>query len=86
MKQTLDFYRTSVIEDKINDIMVTLIPKVSYLETVLQFRPIILCNVSYKVITKTMVNKIKFIIGDVVVPEQRSFVSDRQITDNIIIY
>jgi hypothetical protein len=50
-----------------------------------QFRPISLCNVTYKIITKTMVNRLKKIIPQVVSPYQTEFVPRRNITENIVI-
>jgi len=50
-----------------------------------QLRPIGLCNVAYKVVSKVIVNRIKSILDKVVTPTQASFVSGRQITDNIVI-
>jgi hypothetical protein len=64
---------------------ICLIPKVDRPEFVSQFRPISLCNVSYKIITKIMVNRLKKIIPQVVSPFQAGFVPGRNITENIVI-
>lgn len=85
-KQTLDFLNSGVMEEGLNDTLVTLLPKVNNPEEVAQFRPISLCNVSYKVITKVMTNRIKGILNDLIGLEQSSFVPGRQITNNVIIY
>jgi hypothetical protein len=64
---------------------ICLIPKIDKPEFVSQFRPISLCNVSYKIITKIIVNRLKRIIPQVVSPFQTGFVPGRNITENIVI-
>lgn len=56
-----------------------------YPETILQFCPISPCNVSYKIITKMIALRLREYIGEVVSPNQASFVPGRHIQDNIII-
>ena len=68
-----------------NDTFLVLIPKVENPQMVSQLRPIGLCNVAYKVVSKVIVNRIKPILDKVVAPTQASFVPGRQITDNIVI-
>lgn len=50
-----------------------------------RFRPISLCNVSYKIITKILANKLKKLLPTLVSENQRGFVPKRQITDNFIL-
>jgi len=69
----------------INATFVTLIPKVPNPEKVTQFRPIGLCNVTYKVIARCLIDRLKPALPHLISPMQSSFVPGRQITDNIII-
>lgn len=52
---------------------------------VTDFKPISLCNVIYRIIAKTLANRLKLIMNDIISHTQRSFVPNRLITDNIII-
>lgn len=49
------------------------------------YRPISLYNVLFKLIAKTIVNRVKMILPELVSPNQCSFISGRHITDNIVI-
>ncbi|CAN1860134.1 Transposon TX1 uncharacterized 149 kDa protein [Linum perenne] len=69
----------------VNETLIVLIPKCKQPETPTQFRPISLCNVAYKTITKCLANRLKDLMPDLVHRSQTSFVPDRHITDNIII-
>jgi len=58
----LKFLQGGEILGGLNETFVTLIPKTSHPEMVSQFRPIGLCNVAYKLITKCIVNRLKQIL------------------------
>lgn len=68
-----------------NQTDIVLIPKVEQPQTILQFRPISLCNSIYKVISKIIVNRLKVCIPKLVSPFQTSFIPGRNIHENIII-
>ena len=80
-KCTLQFFTSGILPEGINGAMLIILPKVRYPEQLSRLRPISLYNVSYKVITKTLPNRLKKIITNVVALNQSSFVSGPQIVD-----
>ena len=81
----LSCLNSSTLLKSINHTFITLIPKVNNPESVAQFRPISLCNVIYKILSKVIVNRLKPILKSIISETQSAFVADRLITDNILI-
>ncbi|CAA7030621.1 unnamed protein product [Microthlaspi erraticum] len=81
----LEFFRTGVLPPGTNDAIVVLIAKVMKPEKITQFRPISLCNVLFKTITKMMVMRLKRIMPKLIGPAQSSFIPGRLSTDNIVL-
>ncbi|KAK7244397.1 hypothetical protein RIF29_39218 [Crotalaria pallida] len=69
----------------INSTLLVLIPKLDPPENASQFRPIALCNVIYKCITKILANRMKPFLSSWISPYQAGFVPGRNIQDNIVI-
>lgn len=73
----LDVLRGKPIPNGICDILVTLLPKVQGLELISQFRPISLCNVAYKAITKVLASRMKWVLPFLILSTQCSFIPGR---------
>lgn len=65
--------------------LLVLISEVIGPERITQFRIISLCTVLYKIITKTMINRVRPLMGKLTNPNQDSFVIRRNIGDNIVV-
>ncbi len=62
----LDFFTSGRMLRSVNFTNIVLIPKVKSPEAMTQFRPISLCNVMYKIVSKILVNRMKSILPRVI--------------------
>jgi len=62
-----------------------LVPKESNPSTFNGYRPIALCNPSYKVIKKIIANRIKAVLPIIISENRGGFVPNKKIIDNVII-
>jgi hypothetical protein len=81
----LEFFDTGQMPDGVNDTCIVLIPKVPYPESLKDFRPISLCNVIYKIVSKCIVNRLRPLLHDIISPSHSAFIQGRMITDNALI-
>ena len=79
----LDCLNNFKIPREINCTNITLIPKVKSPELISDFRPISLCNVVYKIVSKVLANRLKAILPYVISENQSVFQVGGVITDNI---
>ena len=69
----------------LNHTHIALIPKVAKPLKVLDFKPISLCNVIYRIVAKTIANQLNHILHHVISLTQSAFIPNRLISDNTII-
>ena len=85
LNSTHAFFHSGSLLKSLNQTFLTLIPKVQFPDDVSQFRPISLCNVVYKIISKIMVERLKPLMDKLITPYQNAFIRGRNITDNILL-
>ena len=73
------------VHDSLNSTFISLIPKIKNPKKVLDFRPISLCNVVYKLIAKVLINRLKLILPHIEFDSQSVFLSGRLINDNVLV-
>jgi hypothetical protein len=79
------FFATGHMPEGTNDTYIVLIPKVDNPVELKEYRPIGLCNVLYKIVSKCLVNRLCPLLGEVISENQSAFVPGRIITDNILV-
>ena len=81
----LQALNTGIMPKGINDTYICMIPKTKNLQKITDYRPISLCNVIYKLISKVFANRLKKILHSVINEAQSAFVLGRLITDNVVV-
>ncbi|KAA3455485.1 reverse transcriptase [Gossypium australe] len=71
--------------EQLNSTDIVLIPKTQNPINLSSFRPISLCSVLYKIVTKVVVNRLQEVIGECIDRAQSAFIPGRLISDNVLI-
>ncbi|WOG86655.1 hypothetical protein DCAR_0205872 [Daucus carota subsp. sativus] len=79
------FFSTGELPEGINRTVVCLIPKVKQPQQMTDLRPISLCNVLFRILSKVMENRLKGCLSTVISEQQSAFVEGRLLTDNALI-
>lgn len=80
-----DFIRTGHLPPGLNRTHIVLIPKKSNPQNMGDLRPIALCNVIYKIITKVITNRMKPLLNELIFENQSAFILGKLISDNVMI-
>ena len=75
-KSVLTWLNSGTICPSFNHTYITLIPKVKCPQKVMEFRPIALCNILYKLVSKVLANRLKKLLLDIISESQSAFQSD----------
>lgn len=78
-------FRTRSISKGLNKSFIVLIPKTTHATYFNHFRPISLCNFSYKIFSKIITMRLKNLIPQLISPNQKAFAEGRWIADNTIL-
>ena len=75
-KTVLDFLNLGITPLNFSETHIVLIPKVKNPKLVTEYHPISLCNVAYKITSKTIVNRLKQVLPTLVCENQSAFVAE----------
>ena len=81
----LQALNTGVMPRDINNTYICLILKIKNPQKITDYRPISLCNLIYKLLSKVLANRLKQNLHEVINEAQSAFVLGRHITDNVVV-
>ncbi|XP_074327095.1 uncharacterized protein LOC141665037 [Apium graveolens] len=79
------FFATGHVDQELQSTNIVLIPKKKSPSLMTELRPISLCNVVYKIISKVLANRLKSMIDGIISDEQSAFIPGRLITYNVMV-
>ncbi|WCJ23897.1 DNAse I-like superfamily protein [Euphorbia peplus] len=84
-KGVKDFFANGKLLKQINSTALVIIPKVTALKGLSDYRPIACCTVLYKIITKILTTRFNLVINKLVSANQSAFILGRNISDNVLL-
>ncbi|XP_027152078.1 uncharacterized protein LOC113752144 [Coffea eugenioides] len=79
------FFSSGYMLKSVNHTVISLVPKMLHPTSLKNYRPISLCSVLYKIISKILANRLKSVLDKCISKTQSAFIPDRQILDNVMI-
>ena len=81
----LDFLNLGLSPLNFNETHIVLIPKVKEPKRVIDYRPISLCNLVFKLAPKVIANRLKKFLPSIISDTHSAFVHGRLIVDNVLV-
>lgn len=85
IKEIQDFLSSGILPATLHETYIRLISKKQGAKRVDDYRPIALCNVYYKVISKLLSLRLKPVLSSIISENQSAFIPGRSISDNVLI-
>jgi hypothetical protein len=84
MEMIQEFWKHELDIDRLNYGVITLLPKIKEAAKIQQYRPICLLNVSYKIITKSLMLRFEDCMSRIICVSQNAFIKGRNIMDGVL--
>ncbi|GAB2291668.1 hypothetical protein Dimus_038167 [Dionaea muscipula] len=81
----LMFFRNGKLLRQANSTIIHLIPKGDNASRVCDFRPIACCTIIFKIISRMICKRLRWLLPHVIDPSQSAFVAGRSIVDNVLL-
>ena len=82
---SLSILNSGSMLESLNHTFISFIPRTKNPKKATDFGPISLCNVLYKIVSKTIANHLKKLLPKLVSETQSAFMSDRLISNNMLV-
>lgn len=85
VNEVMLFFQTGQMKPNIAHSNLVLIPKIDMPTKVSEFRPISVCNLLYKIISKLLAKRMQPFMADIISNAQTAFIPGRKIAENVIL-